>query len=281
MSKLIRILHLEDEALIRRIMPKMLRGFCDEIEHAFNIAQAMDALNGAEMPYEFITNPGDCYSGLEGSKAYGALLLDMGLPDGRGSTIAHEARNRGYEGRIVMFSGVDFSDAIAQTSGLKNIAFLQKPADRKAVMNALACDVLYVDSDSNLATLTKHILENYGVNVNHIGSYEEAQGRFDKLTLPDDAGNTPMDKYNALLINLDTPGNVISLVRSTVECVYNGDILMVFSNEVQQRKAQEELMGLRVKNVAYLERGLLEDSLDKPTALLYALNIRHKMSDGM
>ncbi|MBW2977751.1 response regulator [Candidatus Woesearchaeota archaeon] len=118
-----KILQLEDEEVVQDIVKTVLERKGIEIELVINLEQAMQALDGL--------------NGYSGLSQYDALLLDMMLPDGKGSDIAKKVRELGFQGRIVMFSGRDMQDAKEQTQDLDNIGYLNKPTRPKNFIPAL------------------------------------------------------------------------------------------------------------------------------------------------
>ena len=121
MTEIRRILQLEDDSLAAGVVGIVAKMHGVEVELTETIAQAKDALDGRG------------YSGLFN---YKLLLLDMSLPDGRGAEIASLARQKGYEGRIVMFSG-DLVSAKKATEHLDKIGYLEKPCDIKYLMDII------------------------------------------------------------------------------------------------------------------------------------------------
>lgn len=114
---LTKILQLEDDELLPRLIARRLKQDGIEVELATTFNEAIAALKGEQV--------GDKqYSGIA---HYDAMLLDMNVSDGSGSEIAKQARSMGYQGRIVMFSGADMKEARKQTAGLDNIGYLNKP----------------------------------------------------------------------------------------------------------------------------------------------------------
>ena len=122
-EKLTRILQVEDEEIVQKIVGRILALDDIEVEVAANLEQAMKALDGA--------------NGYSGISQYDALLLDMSFPGGNGAVVAKKARDLGYKGRIVMFSGKDMEEARKQTRDLDNVGYLSKPADMKKFVPAL------------------------------------------------------------------------------------------------------------------------------------------------
>lgn len=113
---LTKILQLEDNEFLPKAVSRELKRKGITIELATTITEALAALKGEVV--------GDKqYSGIAN---YDAMLLDMNVPDGFGSDIATQARDMGFQGRIVMFSGADMGKAKEWTEGLANMGYLNK-----------------------------------------------------------------------------------------------------------------------------------------------------------
>jgi len=113
MENIKKILQVEDEECIQGMVARVLSINNIEVELASDFTQAAEALEGT--------------NGYSGLSQYDAFLLDMSFPGGNGADIARMIRERGHEGRIVMFSGRDIEEARKQTRDLCNIGYLNKP----------------------------------------------------------------------------------------------------------------------------------------------------------
>ena len=104
-----KIFQLEDNACIAELVSDVLEEEGIEVDVAYSCKEAREMLAGGKL------------------EQYDALLLDMGLPDGKGTDIVRYAIENGYDKRIVMFSGKDMPFAKKETADLPNIIYLQKP----------------------------------------------------------------------------------------------------------------------------------------------------------
>jgi DNA-binding response OmpR family regulator len=82
-----RVLHVEDESDVRKIVASMLQGHC-EVASAHSLAAARDALQ---------------------KHSFDLVLLDIGLPDGSGLDLIELIEQRVTPPRIVIFSANDVS----------------------------------------------------------------------------------------------------------------------------------------------------------------------------
>ncbi len=75
---------------------------------------------------------------LEGIK-FDVILLDMNLKStlGTGVTLARLAREKGYQGRIVIFSGGSLNLAREETSDLENMGYILKPSQKEEIYQSL------------------------------------------------------------------------------------------------------------------------------------------------
>jgi len=123
-TKTLTALVLEDEPEVARLTQRYLQKESYIVEAAEDFGQAMQALDGENN-----------YSGLE---SYAALVLDMNVPGGKGIDIAIDARERGYKGAIIMYSGgVDFSVAQERAQNLKDIYSVRKEDGPQELINVL------------------------------------------------------------------------------------------------------------------------------------------------
>lgn len=123
-----RILYVEDNlnnvSMVRRVcMTKQIA-----MEHASNYAKGRIIIEGADSKKPL--------------NSYGLLLLDYNLGDGIGSDLALKARELGYQGPIVMYSGddQDLDFARKATAHLPNMRSLEKPASLQDLLAALSLE---------------------------------------------------------------------------------------------------------------------------------------------
>jgi len=57
------------------------------------------------------------------------LVLDLGLPDGDGEAVLKRVRDKGYQTRVVVATGVVDGERLRSVSGLSPDALLSKPID--------------------------------------------------------------------------------------------------------------------------------------------------------
>lgn len=123
MGEIKKILQVEDEEGIATLVVTILAPKGIDVDLATNFEEATAALGSQ--------------NGYAGLQAYDAMLLDMNFPGGNGADIARMAREQGYQGRIVMFSGADLPEAKEQTQDLPNIGYLNKPNQPDRIVLAL------------------------------------------------------------------------------------------------------------------------------------------------
>jgi DNA-binding response OmpR family regulator len=121
-----KILHIDDDYSMRRLVTVYLSRAGVEVESAEDFQSGLSALRGER--------------GYSGLMKYNALIFDMAFPGGSGSQLAWIARtemNYPVERKIVMLSGFDFQRAVTETRGIENVLYLEKPIDLKGLYDFL------------------------------------------------------------------------------------------------------------------------------------------------
>ncbi len=149
-----KILIIEDEAAIRRVLSKII----SEENDAYNVEQAEDGLDGIEM----IKN-----------NDYDLVLCDIKMPKMDGVEVLEKAKKIKPEVPIVMISGHGDLDTAVNTMRLGAFDYISKPPDLNrllnTVRNALDRKVLVVENKR----LKKKVSKNYEMigesdSINHI-----------------------------------------------------------------------------------------------------------------
>ena len=113
-----RILLVEDEALVRMVATEMLAEAGLEVAEAGNVAEARLLLGGGGPPWA-------------------AAILDFSLPDGSAEALAGELRARDAGLPLLIASGHSAGDLQPKFAGLQGIAFIGKPYESRALLEAL------------------------------------------------------------------------------------------------------------------------------------------------
>lgn len=116
----LRVLLIDDDARLRGLVSKLLKGAGREVLQCGTVARAMTILHG---------------------KPIDLALVNIRLPDGTGLELMRWMRDRGLDVSVIVVSGDDTADAAITALRCGALEFLRKPFDpaalRRAVDNAL------------------------------------------------------------------------------------------------------------------------------------------------
>ena len=113
-----RVLLVEDEALVAMVAEENLRIMGFEPVSAFTAGEALDAMR-------------------DGTR-FSAAIVDVGLPDMRGDTLAHQIRVHAPVMPIILASGYDSAELRLGFAGDTRIRVLGKPYSESQLRQALA-----------------------------------------------------------------------------------------------------------------------------------------------